>query len=396
VHVMNQSDSFPVASIPQNLVGRVGEGVVLQGTVLGVDDPAATTAQWIQLQGTRATFSDDTSPVTTVYPVEEGVYRFRLDVSLGDTVGRSAETTVTVTGADSPPWADAGQDQLDARTGVEVTLDGTGSGDAEGAVSYTWSQILGPTVVLSDSEAVSPSFTPEVTRVYGFELVTFDGVMESVPDQVFIVVNSDENTVPVARVRKDTIVTSVGNRVVLNGVDSYDGDNADSIVYQWVQTGGPLVVLDDPYHFAPSYVPEYTGTYSFELYVDDSNDRSLPVPVSVTAGEAGSGGENVPGSALAAGPGCFIATAAYGTPMADEIELLRHVRDRFLLAVEPGRELVECYYRYSPQVADMIADDHTRRRFTRTVLSPVVRTLSLAEWLGGGNRYVSQPPVGRE
>ena len=104
----------------------------------------------------------------------------------------------------------------------------------------------------------------------------------------------------------------------------------------------------------------------------------------------------MPGSALAAGPGCFIATAAYGTPMADEIELLRHVRDRFLLAVEPGRELVECYYRYSPQVADMIADDHTRRRFTRTVLSPVVRTLSLAEWLGGGNRYVSQPPVGRE
>lgn len=51
-----------------------------------------------------------------------------------------------------------------------------------------------------------------------------------------------------------------------------------------------------------------------------------------------------------------------------------------LLAVEPGRELMQCYYRYSPRVANTIADDENRRRFTRTMLSPMVRMLAILEW----------------
>jgi Divergent InlB B-repeat domain/FG-GAP repeat len=67
----------------------------------------------------------------------------------------------------------------------------------------------------------------------------------------------------------------------------------------------------------------------------------------------------------ASGGGCFIATAAYGTPMAEEIQVLREFRDEYLLTNPVGRSLVEFYYRASPPVAEFITD--------HTALKPVVR-----------------------
>jgi hypothetical protein len=45
---------------------------------------------------------------------------------------------------------------------------------------------------------------------------------------------------------------------------------------------------------------------------------------------------------------CFIATAAYGSPMAQDVKLLRAFRDQYLLTNEPGHKFVELYYSVSP------------------------------------------------
>jgi len=77
-------------------------------------------------------------------------------------------------------------------------------------------------------------------------------------------------------------------------------------------------------------------------------------------------------------PVCFIATAAYGTPMAEEIQILRDFRDEYLLANPLGQALVDIYYRTSPSVAEFIAEHPGLKPVVRAGLSPAVALSALA------------------
>jgi hypothetical protein len=74
------------------------------------------------------------------------------------------------------------------------------------------------------------------------------------------------------------------------------------------------------------------------------------------------------------GPGsrCFIATAAYGTPMAEEIEILRDFRDEYLLTNPVGQALVGLYYSLSPPIAEFITEHPSLKPMVRTGLLPAV------------------------
>jgi hypothetical protein len=69
---------------------------------------------------------------------------------------------------------------------------------------------------------------------------------------------------------------------------------------------------------------------------------------------------------------CFIATAAYGTDMAPEVETLRDFRDEKLLTNKVGKEFVEVYYKVSPPIADVIRDHDSLRAITRVALRPII------------------------
>ncbi len=75
--------------------------------------------------------------------------------------------------------------------------------------------------------------------------------------------------------------------------------------------------------------------------------------------------------------GCFVATAAFGTPMHPKIDLLREFRDRVLMKSAPGRRFVDLYYAHSPPVAEFIRARPALRKIVRIGLGPVIGLAAL-------------------
>jgi hypothetical protein len=69
---------------------------------------------------------------------------------------------------------------------------------------------------------------------------------------------------------------------------------------------------------------------------------------------------------------CFIATAAFGSPMMSEVTLLRSFRDRILRRQALGEVFVEAYYTFGPALAGVIRPSDTLRAIVRAALDPVI------------------------
>jgi hypothetical protein len=82
--------------------------------------------------------------------------------------------------------------------------------------------------------------------------------------------------------------------------------------------------------------------------------------------------------------GCFIATAAYGTETAEQIDVLRAFRDQVLLQSPIGSRFVSLYYKTSPPIADFISEHSILRAVVREVLiDPMVSLAKLSQGLWG-------------
>ncbi len=123
--------------------------------------------------------------------------------------------------------------------------------------------------------------------------------------------------------------------------------------------------------FAPSANLAYNTTYTATLKsgVKDlaGNPMAADYSWSFTTDAQSSGGGG--------GGGCFIATAAFGSFLAEEVIILQEFRDRYLLTHPAGKGMVSLYYRYSPPVANYIADHESFRAAIRIALMPVIYSI---------------------
>lgn len=69
---------------------------------------------------------------------------------------------------------------------------------------------------------------------------------------------------------------------------------------------------------------------------------------------------------------CFIATAAYGSPLAGEVVLLQSFRDNCLSRHALGEKFIQAYYRFSPPLASQISRHKVLKSMTRLLLFPVI------------------------
>jgi very-short-patch-repair endonuclease len=82
-----------------------------------------------------------------------------------------------------------------------------------------------------------------------------------------------------------------------------------------------------------------------------------------------------PKQGIIANEGCFIATAAFGTPMAQEIKTLRRFRDLKMKPNLIGRYFITFYYKASPPLAEVIARSKNMKAFVRLNLKQIIRFL---------------------
>ena len=189
-----------------------------------------------------------------------------LQLTVNDGTVDSTPDTVTISTTNSAPVADAGPDQT-AFAGTAVTLDGSGSHDADGdGLTYSWaftSRPAGSAATLSDPAAVAPGFTIDVPGTYVVTLVVHDGVSGSAPDTVTI---STTNSAPVADAGPDQTVL-VGTTVTLDGQGSHDADG-NALTFRWALTSRPAgstAALSDLAAVSPTFTIDRPGLYIAQL-----------------------------------------------------------------------------------------------------------------------------------
>lgn len=113
----------------------------------------------------------------------------------------------------------------------------------------------------------------------------------------------------------------------------------------------------------------YEGNQTVILTITSNSAYGVGTPASATVTIADN--DPIPPSSNGGG-GCFIATAAYGTPMAEDVRYLRAFRDEYLQTNDAGRWFVKQYYEYSPSFADYLREHDSLRSVVRSALSPFV------------------------
>jgi hypothetical protein len=83
------------------------------------------------------------------------------------------------------------------------------------------------------------------------------------------------------------------------------------------------------------------------------------------------------------GGGCLIATAAYGSELSPQVQLLREIRDNKLMNTEAGSAFMgtfnEMYYSFSPTIADMQRDSPIFNEVVKLGLTPMLSSLAIME-----------------
>jgi hypothetical protein len=83
------------------------------------------------------------------------------------------------------------------------------------------------------------------------------------------------------------------------------------------------------------------------------------------------------------GGGCLIATAAYGSEMAPQVQLLREIRDNQLMNTESGSAFMgtfnDIYYTFSPTIADMERENPVFKEIVKAGLTPMLSSLAIME-----------------
>ena len=123
---------------------------------------------------------------------------------------------------------------------------------------------------------------------------------------------------------------------------------------------------------------EFTGVGTHNLTISDS-EYEIVQPTYYTLDEMAEDAVEPNGG------GCLIATAAFGSEMAPQVQLLRELRDNTVLQTQYGSAFMagfnEFYYSFSPVVADYERENPMLKETVKVTLTPLLTSLAILNYV---------------
>jgi len=141
----------------------------------------------------------------------------------------------------------------------------------------------------------------------------------------------------------------------------------------------------DRYNNEPNYKTWFDKNYPEYSSIYEAVGLEEPVIKEPEFGECGVGTKLIDGVCTVVkasqGGGCLIATAAYGSEMAPQVQLLREIRDNKVLSTESGHSFMTgfntFYYSFSPTIADWERESPAFKETVKLGLTPLLASLSI-------------------
>lgn len=197
----------------------------------------------------------------------------------------------------NPPIANAGAD-LQAKVNSSVTLNGTGSSDPDGAITYSWALTTlpsGSSASVNGATQATATFTPDVVGTYVATLTVTDTDNNTATDAVTIIVTEavgtppvavivDKNSNPISEDRKNNTVT-VTSPYALDGSRSSDQDG-DALTYAWTiadKPSGSAATISGNDQAQAVFTPDVVGEYVIRLTMSDPGGNTNAAEVTLVA-----------------------------------------------------------------------------------------------------------------
>lgn len=285
---INNVNHAPLADAGADLTVPESEQVSLDGSGSMDGDGDSLTYTWEQTLGTTVLMDDPTAASVSFTAPDVGAEGEVLEFSLRVDDPHGATDTdvvrVQVTYLNRSPSADAGAAQA-VSEGATASQTGSASDPDGNMLTIQWTQVSGPAVALLNDQTLTVSFAaPAVTREEAdvvLRMLASDAYGGSASDEVTIRV-ANVNRPPTAEAPTNMSVPEESPVSLIGQAVDPDSEEQGDLVYQWVQTAGPAVVLGGSganVDFTAPIVtaggdPEARETLTFELTVTDPNGAS--------------------------------------------------------------------------------------------------------------------------
>ena len=186
-------------------------------------------------------------------------------------------------------------------------------------------------------------------------------------------------------IRQDVLTITDEGKTSIDGVPAYilratgDFENLNDEVRKIGFS--TILFVDDNRVYTIQYTNHLSDYYTHEEAVSEVI-KSFKL---IHSGPASSENSEMVNNSDEEGGGCLIATAAFGSEMAPQVQFLREIRDNTVMSTQSGTAFMtgfnQFYYSFSPYVADYERENPVFKEAVKVTLTPLLTSLTLLNYV---------------